>query len=544
YPIPLVLCKPWGILPEDVPCHPKLLSFCKDLYQVGSTGTAFVVSIMTGDYGARAEDAYTATKRLRIHIEELQGSGFISALSDVVVAPTVAQGFRTIVQTIGMGQLRPNLVIMRFPDRWKRVPTAERIPEQFIRIVQDTYTSGKGLIMIKGLDEFPVEQMGPVVTSAMPVNGISEVSGHNPLYTEGGIAELTEEKWASRIPECLKPLLAYVASLAPTTFSKRNGANNALPTGTLDLYWITRDGGLMLLLSQLLTSKKSIWRKCQVRVFAVAESEQDQDTLRQDIEQFLYELRMDAQVVVLTAESSDMCCECGQQRADMLEHFQRVRTRILTKNKLPLDPVLDMHPPHRAPSSTVKGNPHAPHTHSRTASNPSEIHRTVSDSGSVQSEWDGAEEPHKGPLNSSASGHGVTPTASGTSLISQLSLEALHHLGSGMPVNAGDSVVSHPPQTPHHKRQGSRGMSFSESSLTPEQAQVMKTEKFIFTSLKLNSTIRLHSKNAALVLVSFPPPPEEHPAYNYMEYLDLLLKHVPQALFVRGYRRNVVTLFS
>jgi potassium/chloride transporter 4/5/6 len=34
-PIPLVLCKPWGILPESMPCHPKLLSFCKYLHERG-----------------------------------------------------------------------------------------------------------------------------------------------------------------------------------------------------------------------------------------------------------------------------------------------------------------------------------------------------------------------------------------------------------------------------------------------------------------------------------------------------------------------------
>jgi hypothetical protein len=33
---------------------------------------------------------------------------------------------------------------------------AERITTQFVSIVNDCYTAGKGLIMIKGLDDFPV----------------------------------------------------------------------------------------------------------------------------------------------------------------------------------------------------------------------------------------------------------------------------------------------------------------------------------------------------------------------------------------------------
>ncbi|KAK9115012.1 hypothetical protein Syun_021809 [Stephania yunnanensis] len=45
---------------------------------------------------------------------------------------------------------------------------------------------------------------------------------------------------------------------------------------------------------------------------------------------------------------------------------------------------------------------------------------------------------------------------------------------------------------------------------------------------------------AAVVLVSLPPPPVCHPAYFYMEYMDLLVENVPRLLMVRGYRRDVV----
>jgi hypothetical protein len=54
-------------------------------------------------------------------------------------------------------QLRPNLVIMRYPDQWKKESWADRISTQFVSIVNDCYTAGKGLIMLKGLDNFPVE---------------------------------------------------------------------------------------------------------------------------------------------------------------------------------------------------------------------------------------------------------------------------------------------------------------------------------------------------------------------------------------------------
>jgi len=71
-----------------------------------------------------------------------------------------------------------------------------------------------------------------------------------------------------------------------------------------------------------------------------------------------------------------------------------------------------------------------------------------------------------------------------------------------------------------------------------------KVEKFLYTMLKLNTTIVKYSMMAAVVLVSLPPPPLNHPAYCYMEYMDMLVVNVPRMLIVRGYRRDVVTLFT
>lgn len=56
YPIPLIFCKPWGILPFDVPCHPKLADFANCMKKKGR-GMSIFVSILQGDYKTRAEDA-------------------------------------------------------------------------------------------------------------------------------------------------------------------------------------------------------------------------------------------------------------------------------------------------------------------------------------------------------------------------------------------------------------------------------------------------------------------------------------------------------
>jgi hypothetical protein len=56
YPIPLIFCKPWGILPNDVPCHPKLADFANCMKKKGR-GMSIFASIVEGEYKEKAEES-------------------------------------------------------------------------------------------------------------------------------------------------------------------------------------------------------------------------------------------------------------------------------------------------------------------------------------------------------------------------------------------------------------------------------------------------------------------------------------------------------
>ncbi|QHO56631.1 hypothetical protein S83_007724 [Arachis hypogaea] len=90
------------------------------------------------------------------------------------------------------------------------------------------------------------------------------------------------------------------------------------------------------------------------------------------------------------------------------------------------------------------------------------------------------------------------------------------------------------------KKDGTPLMANGKRAVVNEQ----QVEKFLFTTLKLNSIMLRYSRMAAVVLVSLPPPPLNHPSYFYMEYMDMLLENIPRILIVRGYLRDVVTLFT
>ncbi|KAJ4837831.1 Protein ccc1 [Turnera subulata] len=352
YPIPLVFCRPWGKLPENVPCHPKLADFANFMKKKGR-GMSIFVSILDGDYHELAEDAKTACRQLSTYIDYKNCEG----VAEIVVAPNMAEGFRGIVQTMGLGNLKPNIVVMRYPEIWRRENLTE-IPATFVGIINDCIVANKAVVIVKGLDEWPNE--------------------YQRQY------------------------------------------------GTIDLYWIVRDGGLMLLLSQLLLTKES-FESCKIQVFCIAEEDSDAEVLKADVKKFLYDLRMQAEVIVISMKSWDVQEE--GQPDESLEAFTGGQRRIAG---------------------------------------------------------------YLAEMKERAQGEGTTLMAD------------------GKPVVVNEQQV----------------------------------EKFLYTTLKLNSTILRYSRMAAVVLVSLPPPPVNHPAYFYMEYMDLLVENVPRLLIVRGYRRDVVTLFT
>ncbi|XP_039039942.1 cation-chloride cotransporter 1-like [Hibiscus syriacus] len=352
YPIPLIFCRPWGKLPENVPCHPKLADFANCMKKKGR-GMSLFVNILDGDYQERAEDAKEACKQLETYINYKSCEG----VAEIVVAPNMTDGFRGIVQTMGLGNLKPNIVVVRYPEIWRRENLKE-IPARFVGIINDCIVANKAVVIVKGLDEWPNE--------------------YQRQY------------------------------------------------GTIDLYWIVRDGGLMLLLSQLLLTKES-FESCKIQVFCIAEEDSDAEVLKADVKKFLYDLRMQAEVIVITIKSWDS--EGGSQQDESLEAFNAARKRV---------------------SSYL-----------------AEIKETA-------------------------------------------------------------------------KLEGTLLMADGKNVVVDEQ----QMEKFLYTTLKLNSTILRYSRMAAVVLVSLPPPPLNRPAYCYMEYMDLLVDNVQRLLMVRGYRRDVVTLFT
>ena len=368
YPAPLILAKPWGLLAEDEPCHPKLLEVVKYFQPKGRYAGSLAMLVSIIEEGEARYDTNITKQQLTSYALDHDFHGFV----EVFTAVDVKQAFKSLLQISGLGNLKPNMVCLRFPEMWHE---RANIPHQMTAIIRNCYDVGKAIVMFKDISEFP------------------DANKHSVVQ------------------------------------------------GTIDLYWITRDGGLMLLLGQLL-KRNVMFRKCKLRIFVLCTDPAAEAEMKRDIDTFIYKLRVSAETVVINIVEQSMDEQDYKHLAAMKEDSKGVQLGGL---------------------------------------------------GGGQGGWGSA--------------------------------------SSNMGSDAGD-----------------RASDVSESYLAEEEEELPPSEKvegFMIQSVKINRAIRDNSAKAALVLVSLPPPPPPpHPSFLYMEYLQGLIKDIPPGMLVRGYKRNVVTLFQ
>ena len=69
------------------------------------------------------------------------------------------------------------------------------------------------------------------------------------------------------------------------------------------MWWVIHDGGMLLLISFLLQKDKA-WEKCRLRLFCIAEGDDNSIQMERDMVTFLALLRIQADVRVIEMEGS------------------------------------------------------------------------------------------------------------------------------------------------------------------------------------------------------------------------------------------------
>ncbi|XP_066441245.1 solute carrier family 12 member 7-like isoform X1 [Eleutherodactylus coqui] len=102
--------------------------------------------------------------------------------------------------------------------------------------------------------------------------------------------------------------------------------------GNVDVWWIVHDGGMLMLLPFLLRQHK-VWRKCRMRIFTVAQMDDNSIQMKKDLQMFLYHLRLDAEVEVVEMFENDISAFTYEKTLMMEQRSQMLKQMQLSKNE-------------------------------------------------------------------------------------------------------------------------------------------------------------------------------------------------------------------
>ncbi|CAH2018230.1 unnamed protein product [Acanthoscelides obtectus] len=192
-----------------------------------------------------------AKQSLNKTMEEERVKGF----AEILVARNISDGLSHLIQSAGLGGLKPNTVILGWPYGWRKCED-DRTWQIFLQAVRNVTSARMALLVPKGINFFP--------DSTDKVNG------------------------------------------------------------NIDIWWIVHDGGLLMLLPFLLKQHRT-WKNCKMRIFTVAQMEDNSIQMKKDLKTFLYHLRIEAERAMMditTSRRPDTEDRRGYQQVDICQISQ------------------------------------------------------------------------------------------------------------------------------------------------------------------------------------------------------------------------------
>uniref|UniRef100_A0AAR2JDY9 Solute carrier family 12 member 3 n=1 Tax=Pygocentrus nattereri TaxID=42514 RepID=A0AAR2JDY9_PYGNA len=195
-----------------------------------------------------------------------------------VVADDLRTGAQILLQGAGLGRIRPNILVMGFKRNWNKCPPTSI--ENYISILHDAFDLQYGVCILRMKEGLDLSH---------------QMQAHNnqmfSILVFGRCRNLSNVTFSAAVdPDSLTALPQ------PTTIFQTRQEKK-----TIDVYWLSDDGGLTLLLPYLLKRKKR-WGRCKVRVFVGGEiqhvEEQKQEQIR--LNEVLKDYSRDAALIIIT----------------------------------------------------------------------------------------------------------------------------------------------------------------------------------------------------------------------------------------------------
>jgi len=225
--------------------YPQLLTFVNALKE--GKGLLIIKTFIDDNYDNLADngDLEEIQEKLSSVIKEME----IEAIDNsIVITPNCSENIHVALQATGLSGLRPNTYCLNFPT-----VMAGRSYDFFYSVLRHATAAKCSLLVTKGIDKFPAPE--------------------------------EKKTWN------LKNL-------------KNLGQQSGIQ-GTVDVWWIRQDGGIILLLAHLLL-RNQLWKNCKLRIFVTAEPGDNSVEMKRVLQDYLRSMRISSEVEIVEIDTEEV----------------------------------------------------------------------------------------------------------------------------------------------------------------------------------------------------------------------------------------------
>lgn len=229
----------------------------------GLTILADIIEAPLDDAAARVEYA-EHRGQMRAHA----GEAGVAAFEHCVIAPNFRSGASLLLQLSGLGNLRPNTVLMGYKRDWAVADDAQ--VDDYMATIRDCFDMKHGMVIVSDHDAYD-RMTQRVALAEMEVGHGSGAAAAAEAAAAGNWGAGGDSESGSGAPKRRRranPVKTYSVRV-PSTLTSR-AALDPSAMKTIDVWWLVEDGGLTVLLPHLLMRSRWFRHTCRLRLMCVA----------------------------------------------------------------------------------------------------------------------------------------------------------------------------------------------------------------------------------------------------------------------------------
>ncbi|XP_077982777.1 solute carrier family 12 member 4-like isoform X2 [Glandiceps talaboti] len=340
------------------------------------------------------------------------------------------------------------------------------------------------------------------------------------------------------------------ALLVPKNVQMFPESSEKYESGTIDVWWIVHDGGMLMLLPFLLKQHRT-WKHCSLRIFTVAQLEDNSIQMKRDLEMFLHLLRIEATVEVIELHDSDISAYTYERTLMMEQRTQMLREMKLTRKqtKREVQHLLDVHRENKPEGE--KSDETEPDIEEIVEADEAELRQEGLLEGLDNGEENSTvivkvENEKNQPEKEGEDGNGRFEDAEEQKADKEAPMATIdvesETIGTEKVADAATASAFDRPRRPSKK--SPKEIKEYYKNLLHIKPHALNVRR-MHTAVKLNEIIVEKSHEAKLVILNLPGPPKNRAGdANYIEFLEVLTEGIERVLMVRGGGREVITIYS